>query len=236
MSWKRLTAAAALIAGILSLGGCEMPGLGSWTPRESTAISIRKDGTIKEIVQETLDAGYYDASELEKMITSEVEEYDARNGEDSVRVEKFSDEDSMVNLTMEYASAADYAEFNNTEFYYGSIIDAQLKGYLFDVSFYQVEDGVAQGEVSGSEVIPYMDKAVLILRAPMEVQVPGDVLFISTNAEVLASDVVDATGAQQEEITELVLPSSGVYRSGEEWDYEQQQSASLVYILFDDTK
>lgn len=237
MIWKKISIAAALTAVLLLLGGCEKLGQSKWTPQEPAAISIKKDGSISEIIQDTLDAAYYDASELENMITSEVEEYNSKNGENSIEVQNFTAENGAVNLTMQYASAQDYSQFNNTEFYYGSMINAQLEGYLFDVSFKKVTNGVVQGEeVSGSEVIKSMDKTVLILRAPMEVQVPGKVLYTSSNAEVLASDVVNATGEQGETGHELVLPSNEVYRSSDNRSFEEQMAANRVYIIFDDTE
>lgn len=235
MIGKRISMTAALIAGILLLGGCDKLNQSKWTPQEPAAISIKKDGSITEIIQDSLDADYYDSSELENMITSGVKEYNSQNGEDSIVVKDFAAENGKVNLTMEYASAKDYAQFNNTEFYYGSMINAQLEGYLFDVPFKKVTNGVVQGaEVSGSEVIKSMDKTVLILRAPLEVQVPGGVLFTSTNADVLAADVVNATGEQEEAGQELVLPSNEVYRSSDSRSFAEEMTASRVYIIFDD--
>lgn len=235
MIGKRISMTAALIVGILLLGGCEKLGQSKWTPQEPAAVSIEKDGSVTEFIQDTLDADYYDASELENMINSGVNEYNSKNGEDSIVVKEFTAENGAVNLTMEYASAADYAQFNNTEFFYGSIIKAQLEGYLFDVSFKKVSNGVVQGdEVSGSEVIKSTDKMVLILRGPLEVQVPGDVLFTSANADMLASDVVNATGEQEETEHELVLPSNEVYRSGSSRSFAEEMTAKRVYIIFDD--
>ena len=227
----------ALTAGALMLGGCEMmPGQEKWTPQEPAAISIEEDGTIVETVQEELGAAYYDASELQSMITSEVEAYNKENGEASVTVKEYEAADGKVKLVTEYASAQDYAAFNNTEFYYGSMINAQLAGYLFDASYKKVDNGVVKGSpVSGSEVIKRMDKEVLILRAPLEVHLPGEVLFTSTNAEVLAPDVVNATGeASDEEETEgLVLPSNAVYREADAATFAEKKAANRVYIIFE---
>lgn len=229
---KKISWAAASLAGILLLGGCGM-NWNSWTPKEPTAISIAEDGTVTEIVQETFDASYYDADELQSMIHSEVERYNAENGEGSVEMKEFSAEDKTVSLEMKYASASDYAEFNNTEFYYGSMIDAQLQGYLFDVSFKQVRNGTVSGsEVSGSEVIKNMADQVLVVRAPLEIQVPGSVTYTSSNAEVLSADVVNAAGGQADAEEEgLVLPSSAVYR--EESTYTEKTEANRVYIIFE---
>ena len=119
--------------------------------------------------------------------------------------------------------------------YYGSVINAQLSGYLFDASYKKVSNGVVQGSsVSGSEAIKRMDKQVLILRAPMEVHVPGDVLFTSTNAEVLAADVVNATGESEDEEDEgLILPSNAVYKAEDDVSFAEATAANRVYIIFD---
>ena len=230
---KKTIVIAVLAAGISLLGGCGMFEKETWKPQENAAISIDEDGRITEIIHEELDASYYDASELQNMLTSEVNDYNGKHGEDSVKVQKFEAENWAVDLEIQYAAAADYAEFNNVEFYYGSMIKAQLEGYLFDVSYKKVQNGVVKGSaVSGSEVIKEMDEQVLIVRAPLEVHIPGDVIYISTNAEVLASDVVNATGQKEEEEEGLVLPSSAVYREEDNASFEEQQAANRVYIIF----
>lgn len=243
MTGKKIVVTAALAAGAALLGGCEQLGelelfkeKTEWAPRESDAISVSREGVITEYIQEELDASYYSASELETMINSEVGEYNSQNGADSVKVVELSAEGNAFKLTMEYASGTDFAQFNNTEFYLGSMINAQLAGYLFDVSYKKVESGAAVEDiVSGSEVIKEMDKTVLVLQAPMEVHVPGEVLYISANAEVLSSDVINATGKEEEEAQELLLPSNDVYISGgSSMTVAEAEAANRVYIIYDE--
>ncbi len=235
MREKKTGLLALLLFGALTLTGCGLLG-DSWQPQEPDAVSIAEDGSVTETVKDTLDADYYNVTELETMIQSEVAKYNESHGEDTIQVDKLETEEGNVRLVLKYASAKDYAEFNNTEFFYGTVISAQLEGYLFDVPYKKVENGTVQGNaVEGSEVIRGMDKQVLILKAPMEVHVPGDVLYTSANAEVLASDVVNATGEQAEEDAGLVLPSNAVYK-GEEASFTERSDASRVYIIFDDIK
>lgn len=232
---RKALAAAALFAGVSLLGGCDMLQQETWEPQESAAISIDEAGSITEIIQEKLDAAYYDAAELQTMIEKEVADYNSQHGENSITVKTYEAAEGSVKLIMEYATAEDYAAFNNVEFYYGSMINAQLEGYLFDVSYKKVRDGVVQGsEVSGSEVIRNMADTVLVVRAPLEVKVPGEVIYTSTNAEVLETSVVNATGEQEDEADEgLVLPSNAVYR-GQEATFEEQAAANRVYIVFEE--
>lgn len=232
----RRVGSALCLLGAMALSAALLTGCESWQPQEPAAVSIAADGSVTEIVKDTLDADYYNATELESMIQSEVAKYNESHGEDTIQVDTFETEGRNVSLVLKYASAKDYAEFNNTEFFYGTVISAQLEGYLFDVPYRKVEDGVVKGNaVDGSEVIREMDKQVLILKAPMEVQVPGDVLYMSANAEVIAPDVVNATGEQEETDAGLVLPSNAVYK-GEEASFTERSDASRVYIVFDDIK
>lgn len=234
MTAKRRAVAAALLAAVLMLNGCEiLEQQMAWTPQESDAISIAADGSVTEIVQETLDQSYYDLTELKTMIDSEVEAYNAENGEDSIKVETFTNDGNVVTLHIWFASADDYAAFNNVEFFCGSIISAQLDGYLFDTSFYRVEDGAVSGNtVSYSTVFEDMSANVLVVQAPMEVHIEdGNVIFISTNAEMISSDTVNANG-EQEESEALVLPSSKIYE-GEETTWAEQKEANRVYIIYE---
>ena len=233
----KIAAAAVLGMGMMLLGGCDMLNQQQkWEPQEDTAVSISEDGVIIEYVNDTLDESYYSASELETMITSDVADYNAVHGENTIQVKSYEAADGgKVSLVMEYATADDYATFNNIEFYSGSMINAQLAGYLFDGSFKKVKNGIVQGSsVSGSEVIKSMSAEVLVVTAPLEVHVPGTVLYTTTNAEVLASDDVNATGKTAEETADagLELPSKQVYM-GEEKSFDEKAAASRVYIIWE---
>ena len=221
-------------AGIFLLGGCGVLGREEYVPREADAVSIQEDGTVTERVSEELDESYYDETELEGMIASEVSEYNRENGEDSVAVTKMEIQDGKADLTLTFASGEDFASFNNVEFYYGSIINAQLAGYLFDTEFKQVRDGVVVGgTVSGSKALRDMSAQVLIVEAPMEVEVPGTILYTSVNSEVLSERVVNATGeSEEDEEEDLILPSNAVYQKSE-GSFEEEAAKKRVYIIFE---
>ena len=86
----KIAAVAALGLGVMLLGGCEMlDRQQKWEPQEDAAISISEDGVITEYVQDTLDESYYSASELEKMITSDVADYNSKHGENTIQVKSY---------------------------------------------------------------------------------------------------------------------------------------------------
>ena len=91
---------AALALGMVMLTGCEALGINSWNPEEPAAVSIASDGSVTEIISDTLDAAYYSATELESMVQSEVADYNKSHGEDTIQVSKLETEDKNVSLVL----------------------------------------------------------------------------------------------------------------------------------------
>ncbi len=214
MKIRGVQSMALFCAAALLLGGCSSKN--AWTPQEPDAISVSSDGSVTEIVQETLDASYYDPDELDAMITAAVEAYNQEHGEDTIKIESYEETDGDVTLKLSYAAGTDYAAFNNVEFYQGSIINAQMAGYLFDTSFYRIKDGKISGDAIDSSSVfeDDMSAEVLIVEAPLEIHVDGKIQYISTNADLLSESTAYAKG-----------------QSGE-GSYEEQKKANLVYIIY----
>ncbi len=219
MIWK--TAVPALAA--LLLAGCGITKEEPWTPGEADAISIDENGKVTEYISEELDQPYYSFSELKSMLDEEVSAYNAKHGAESVTVTSAKQqEDGLVNLVISYASGEDYAAFNNVEFYYGSMISAQLEGYLFGGTFKEIKDGVVVGEqADGSGIFRDMADTVAVVRAPLEVQIPGSVVFASSNADVVRFDTVVASQTGEDTVV----------RASSE---EGQEDPDRVYIIFEE--
>lgn len=190
----------------------ELFGEADWEPEE-TYLVTRKDGTLTETVIDKLDREYYVAEELQEMINRSVQEYGQNHGADAVKIDSLSLENNQIVLTMTYQSAQDYADYNNVKFYNGSMLGAELEGYLFYNQFRKVEDGVTDGETIGNEEpLKHKEYQVLVTDDSHLVQVPGDVVYVSANAVPAGRREVQPAGesvsASQQE---LVLPSSAVY-------------------------
>lgn len=219
MYYRKIWKAAVLISGIILLTGCEKTVEEEWTPRESDAVSIDAEGKVTEYLSEELDQAYYSFEELNRMLNEEVASYNREYGEGSVTVTKAEQSGKKADLVITYASGEDFARFNNVDFYYGSMINAQLAGYLFDDSYQQVKDGVVQGRaVSGSEVLKNMADMVVIVQTPLEVHIPGTVSFTSTSGMVIASDTV-------------VAQADGEENAGAA---EAENASQSVYIIFEE--
>lgn len=172
------------LVAVLSAAAVMMSGCSRFSPAE-TAVSVEKDGTVRAAVIEQLDQDYYKEDELKTSIDQAVAEFTAENGEDSVSVEKYETKDRKVTLLMEYADAGTYADFNQVTFFTGDMVAAGGAGYDFDTVFQQVEKGkVTDDEVSSDEVLNSYNYNVVILEEAMGVEVPGNIVYVSSNVEV----------------------------------------------------
>ena len=202
---------AAVLVCALMLGGCGMLGEKPLEPTE-TALQMKKDGTVTETVIDQLDQNYYSSQELESMINSSVSEYNQSKGGDVITIDSLSIENNQVNLTMTYASAQDYAEYNNVRFYNGSMLGAEMDGYLFYNQFRQVEKGtVTADDLSNEEALRHKEYQVLVTDTSHAVRVPGDVVYVSVNGTPTGPRDVAPVKDASAQTEGLVLPSSAVY-------------------------
>lgn len=177
-----------LCAGLLS--GCA-----GKTDADTGTVFIDKKGKIISVDVESLDKDYYDEGELESYIKELIESYTDKNG-DTVELSSFHVKDEVAKLKMEYDSYEDYAKFNGIEFYAGTVLGAQAEGYDFGVEFYSVSDGEDGAKAAKKEdVLKDDDNKVVIIRANLDVQVPGDILFVSKqDTEVTGKRAVSIKG------------------------------------------
>lgn len=169
--WTGVVLAACLLA------GCS----GGFSPDE-TGVSLGKDGKVKSVAIEQMDKDYYNEGELKSMIDSSVAEYNG--GGEKVKLESFEVKDKKATLSLEFGSAADYAAFNNVTFFAGSVQDAQTAGYDFKADFLAVDKGKTKSKEETGQAALSGDKKVVILEEPMLVEVPGNIIFVSSNVEV----------------------------------------------------
>ena len=185
-----------------------------WEP-ESTSVQIYKDGSVTETVIDKLDKDYYDSEELKALVSEAISDYNASAGPDRVAedIEKTVIEDGRVTLVMNYASPQDYAGFNQVSFFSGSMLNAQLEGYLFYNEFHKVTDGVCQEKtISNEEPLTVKEAQVVVSDMSHIVRVPGKILYVSANADTLDEyTAVPDEGTYAPDENGLVLPSNTVY-------------------------
>ena len=187
---------AGLLAAFLSIFvvAC-MAGCGNTKePLDVTHLQIDDAGVVTHTMIEDFDTSVYDVSELQAMIQEEIAGYDKefRAGEVSLVSAAMSEtESNKVIVTMQFADAFAYSDFNAINMFYGTVAEAGEKGYaLEDLVFTDASDaaktvGFAELETSGH---------ILIVEENIPVELPYKVLYTSGNVELLDKYTVSGTG------------------------------------------
>ena len=197
-----------IIITILSIVICVglLCGCGKKTDVDTSTVFIDKKGKVTSVDVEALDEEYYDADELESYITEHVADYTEENGETVEKV-TFEVKEGIAKLQMEYDSCEAYSGFNGIELYHGTVVAAQAEGYDFDTEFYRVDREAEGGQGKAStkeEVLADDDSKVAVIKANVDVKVPGEVLFVSAeNTTVADKNTVSITGKENSEEAEF---------------------------------
>ena len=207
-----------------------------WVP-DATTVQIGDDGSVTETILDELDRDYYSGTELEEMVTKELAAYNARFGNERISLTQSTIEEGKVTLVLTYAAASDYMSFNELPMFQGSMLGAQMEGYLFDNDFYKVTDGVqSEKSVSNEEPLSHKEYQVLVSDLYHVARVPGKIMYVSANAAV--GDEFTAIPVQEQTAKEesgLVLPSSAVYITREEEvkDTEEDMEKTYMYVIYE---
>lgn len=209
---------------------------------KETGVSVGKDGALTAEVFDRLDQNYYDAEELKTNVESSVAEYNNGAGENAITVEKLEiSEEGEVELSMKYASCKDYMDFNNVDFYAGDITDGYNdKGYRFETTFRQVEKGEIVGdEIKREEIFAGSNHPMIVFSEPMLVEVPGKILYVSSNVEVTGKKTARMAGSAAAEETEAQSETSGTEEDVQEVapmvgsTGNTEDDVTLAYIIYE---
>lgn len=215
----------------------------SWTP-DSTALQIATDSTVTETIFDTLDQSYYQADDLQDMIARSVREYNEENGAGSISVTAYSVAGGQVTAALVYDSPDDYAAYNNLPLFDGSMLDAEMAGYLFAGPFRKVsgDASISASDVSTEEAMSHKEYHVVVCDRGHTVQVPGQIRYLSSNALPVNSHTASPAPEDQEKVSDeteagLILPSSAVYRRVQETESGPQSGEegedALIYVIYE---
>ncbi len=226
MKTARVGTFAAIIACAWILSGCSMldqiigeDDWKSWTP-DSNSIQVHADGSLTETIFDTLDKSWYAGNELQDMIARSMNEYNAAHTAGAVNVVSYSDEGGEVKVVIDYRTGDDFAAYNNTEFCCGSMLDAQMKGFLFEGLFHEVDGASMKGEALEASVpLSHKEYSVVICDGTHTVQVPGQIRYVGEGAQIINSHVARAGEDAQTDDRKTVLTI--IYEKDQEF-YTQQ--------------
>ena len=213
-----------------------------WTP-DQTSLQISQSGSVTETIIDTLDENYYNADELQDMIARSVREYNTEQGSQVISVPAYSADQGKINLVLVYKTPQDYASYNQVTFLNGSMLDVQMSGITFPDTFQKIDGtSVSENSVSSEEALSHKEYSAAVTAADHVIQVPGQIRYLSENAELVNSHVArpageNAQSSQPETEAGLVLPSNAVYYGTEDTSQSaepSQDQEELMYIIYEE--
>lgn len=169
--------AAMFLAILFCLTGCG----GIERAKEST-VTVNKEGIVTEALIEEFLSENYDADELEASIKELADTYNEEIGKEAVKIMKIRVKEGVATALLQYESDDIYREFNQVDFFAGNVGQAKEEGYTFAGTFQDVE---GKEIASGTVLDSCTDQQVIIIREPLNVQVPGKILYVSNNMKIL---------------------------------------------------
>lgn len=229
----KLLLVAAAVAGLVT--GC---GRSSFEP-DQTGISVNKNGSIVSVIKESLDKNYYNQTELETMIHDTVDLYNTNTGEERVEIDEYQVENGVATLKMTYDSGQDYRDLNQVRFFQGDLAGIQGTEYQVQGTFFEIDNGTVTGKtVDASGVLSGSNHNIIVLEEEILVQVPGDILYVSSNVEVIGDKEAKAGGEfTQTTEDQIETDVSGIPvinpEEVEETESQIQGSHELFYIIYE---
>ena len=154
-------------------------GCGASYKADESTVFVLKDGKIVSTDVETFDEKSYNKDGLKEYVKNAIDDYNEKYGKKSVALKSLNVSDKKALLTISYASADDYAKFNDIELFTGSIAEALAAGYSFEGEFASVTDGKAKA-CDNSAFLNDSSYNVVVIRGNTNVKVKGTIAYVST--------------------------------------------------------
>lgn len=169
-------------------------------PVTEPTVTLTSDGQLIAYLVEDFDKEYYDLAELEAMVRSEVDEYNAANqslaekeGQLPITVNSVGmaeDGSQKAVVALQCANSSVYGDYFDTKVFYGTVAQALEDGYELSAALVSVKDG----ELFTKELAEKNSrKNILIIEDSVIVRCPKKVLYIGTNASLTEEGFVDGT-------------------------------------------
>lgn len=188
-----------------------LTGCGKSLEADRDTVYIQKKGNVVSAAIADFDKDYYDEEELKKYVDERVADYQEQHGEDSVSIDKFSVEEGVAKLYINYKGYEEYQDFNEVTLFSGTVPQALAEGFDFNTEFTEIKGGEAAGTVSKDKITD-TDAKVIILSEKVDVKVDGTIQYVSSQyTTIKAKDTVS-----------IQLPEDAA--DGEE--------STLVYVVY----
>lgn len=165
-----------------------MQGCGTTKSAEDTesTVYILQDGRIESLTVEEFPEDVYDAKELSESVRTMAENY-SRDHEGYVKVERCEVKDGQAYVYLSFQSAQDYAQFNRTDFFYGTVSDALQAGYARKAT---LKNAFGSNTVSGDAIADMGNYHMVVINEPVQIRTYESILYISANLEPVDEQTV----------------------------------------------
>lgn len=188
----------AVLALCLFLAGC-----GDETETvQVTSLRIGKDGSVTSDIVEDFGKENYTLESLEAMIRDEAERYNAGGSPNAVTLNSIAmseAEEGKVWVTMQYASGADYMDFNGVELFYGTPAEAEAAGFKLNVELIGASD--AGSRIGREEMFDMKTAHILIIRQSAQVSqvvLPEKILYMSEGTQLAGNKTATLPGPDED--------------------------------------
>ena len=168
----------AAIGTTMALCVCFFSGCGTNYNTVEDTVFLLKNGKVVSTDVEDFDTDTYSKEDLEKFVNEAVEAYNSEHGKDTIEKKKLKVENGTAVLTLEYASAEDYASFSGDELFAGSIAESLTAGYKYDTEFASLE-GKQPQFCEASDILEQDGLKVVVFRGDANVNVAGKIVYVS---------------------------------------------------------
>lgn len=158
---------------------------------QTTVYADPDNGVIQEaIVEAYAEEDTYSESELKAFVEEDAAAYNEETGEESVTVSGVNISKDQVEIRLRYSDCEQYAGYHRTDFFAGTLAQAQEKGYDFSGTFLDAEGT----ETTISEVLSeHPDYHVVIFEEPIQILTESPVLYVSSNVTITSEMTAEVT-------------------------------------------
>lgn len=172
-----------LAVSLLMTSGC---GFSRETLNESTII-INRDGTIDSVIAEDFPSDKYDVNELRQMIHDNIWAYNNTHDSGDIKLLSCNVTDDFATVEIKYNSASDYADFNDRDFFFGTVSSALDAGYARKAT---LKNAHGDNTVSGTMINDLSTYHMVVFDESVNVMTYASVLYYSSNLDVLEDNTV----------------------------------------------
>lgn len=165
-----------LVALSLILPGCALP-----NSNENRTLAVDEEGVLTETIVEDMTSGdTFTEEDLSYYIKQQIMAYQGTE-EGGVTLDTCSIRDQAVRIVLKYKTAQDFAGFNKTTCFLGTLKEAEKAGYSFDR---ELTDSFGNAADSAELASRSSEWQVLIVSEPMYVRLYDKILYSSEGVTI----------------------------------------------------